>query len=326
MYKYTVIIFYLCLVYYSIPYAQPSAGITYVPDTSFTTYTAYQNIIKKYPYAKLVNDSAINFIIENHNVIYCTHSGKPLKIDVFSPPVNSNHIAIIFIHGGGWRSGNKEQHHPLARYLAASGYTCFTPAYRLSTDALYPAAIYDIKSAVKWVQAHAKEYAIDANKIIIAGFSAGGEIAAFVGNTINNPLFDDKFCMKGNTSVAAIIDIDGTLSFIHPESGEGDDSKKTSAATYWFGYSKKENHDLWEKASPLYYAGSHSIPTLFINSSISRMHAGRDDYIRILQRYNIYTEVKTFSDTPHTFCLFHPWFIPTIQCMDSFVKKILIDK
>jgi pectinesterase len=120
--------------------------------------------------------------------------------------------------------------------------------------------------------------------------------------------------------------LDGTLSFVHPESGEGDDGKKTSAATYWFGYSKKENLKLWEEASPLTYVGKNTPPTIFINSSVERMHAGRSDFIKVLNENKIYSEVKTFSDAPHSFPLFDPWFEPTVKYIDDFLKKIFVLK
>ncbi len=120
----------------------------------------------------------------------------------------------------------------------------------------------------------------------------------------------------------AVIDIDGILAFIHPESGEGDDSKRTSAATNWFGYSKNDNPELWKQASALTYAGKNSVPTLFINSAVDRMHAGREDHIKILKENNIYTEVQHFDNSPHAFCLFEPWFQPTIKYIDDFLKKV----
>ena len=129
-----------------------------------------------------------------------------------------------------------------------------------------------------------------------------------------------------SSSVNALVDIDGTLSFVHTESGEGDDSKKPSAGTYWFGYSKKENPELWTQASPLTHTGKHNPPTLFINSSVARMHAGREDYIKILGGYNIYTEVKSFENSPHHFCLMDPWFEPTVKYTDEFLKKVFSSK
>jgi acetyl esterase/lipase len=193
----------------------------------------------------------------------------------------------------------------------------------LSTEALYPAAIYDIKAAIRWVRQHAVAWSIDSSKIAVLGFSAGGEIAAFMGTTGGMPNFEGGDCSRGSSSaVNAVIDIDGTLSFVHPDSGEGNDSVKTSAATYWFGYSKKANPLVWDRASPLTYVDSHTPPTLFLNSALPRMHAGRTDYIGILNKYNIYSEVHEFGNAPHCFCLFEPWFTPTVGYIDGFLKKV----
>ena len=231
--------------------------------------------------------------------------------------------AIIIIHGGGWRSGNRTQHYPLAQKLAELGYVCFTPEYRLSTEALFPAAIYDVKAAVKWIRKNAVKYNVDTARVVAMGFSAGGEMAAFLGTTGNMPLFEGT---NGNpemlSQINAVVDIDGTLSFVHPESGEGDESKRPSAGTYWFGYTKKQNFKLWEAASPLSYVGNKTPPTLFLNSGVDRMHAGRNDYIKVLNEYNIYSEVHTFDGAPHSFCLFDPWFQPTVNYIDDFFKKI----
>jgi pectin methylesterase-like acyl-CoA thioesterase/dienelactone hydrolase len=213
-------------------------------------------------------------------------------------------------------------HYPLLQTLAALGYVCITPEYRLSTEALYPAAVHDIKSAIRWTRQHAKEYDIDVNRIVVAGHSAGGELAAFMGATNNLHQFEGDGCSKKFSSIVnAVIDLDGTLAFIHPESGEGDDSKRTSSATYWFGYSKTENQELWKQAAPLTHVGKHTSPTLFINSGVARMHAGRDDFIAALTQYNINAEVKTFEGSPHSFILFHPWFDTTVAYMDRFLQK-----
>ncbi|MFL5772333.1 MAG: alpha/beta hydrolase, partial [Flavisolibacter sp.] len=95
-----------------------------------------------------------------------------------------------------------------------------------------------------------------------------------------------------------------------------------SAATYWFGYSKKENPKLWAEASPLTYVGKNTPPTLFINSSVERMHAGRTDFLKLLNENKIYSEVKTFLDAPHSFPLFDPWFEPMVRYIDEFLKNV----
>jgi pectinesterase len=304
--------------------AQSMAGITGIRDTSYSMNSAWAGTLKTNPEARLVIPADKNSYTEELNRTYTKIGSRALQLDVFRPKAGkSNNIAILFIHGGGWRTGNRSQHHELARHLAALGYTCFTPAYRLSTEALFPAAVYDLKAAIRWVKENAATYKIDSSRVVASGFSAGGELAAFLGVTGNLPLFEGTITPSAiSTSVAAVIDIDGILSFTHPESGEGDDSKRTSAATYWFGYPRKGNEQLWNTASSLSYAGPYTPPTLFLNSSVARMHAGREDYISILKQYGIYTEVHEFDKAPHGFCMFEPWFTPTVQYMDAFLKKV----
>lgn len=305
--------------------AQSTAGITNKPDTSYTTYSAYISSKKTNPNIKIVNQFHSKSVKEKRGIAYCSIGKRKLLLDVFytSAKTKIKRTAIMIIHGGGWRSGNRTQHYPLAQRLADLDYVCVTPEYRLSTEALYPAAVYDLKSALRWIHANAKKYNVDTNKIAVLGFSAGGQLAALLGVTVGNSKFEGNVCnLKSSSAVNAMIDLDGTLSFVHPESGEGDDSKKTSAATYWFGYSKKENPELWKEASPLTYVGKNTPPTLFINSSIERMHAGRSDFIKALNENKIYSEVKTFSDAPHSFPLFDPWFEPTVKYIDDFLKKV----
>lgn len=305
--------------------AQSLKGITGVPDTSYTTFSAWQKMKKHFPDVTIVQEFHYPDVLQKKGMTYCTINHRNLLIDAFFPKGKNDETlpAVIMVHGGGWRSGNRTQHYPLAQRLAHLGYVCFTPEYRLSTEALFPAAVYDIKAAIRWVKANASIYHVDTSKIVIAGFSAGGELAAFMGTTQNMPLFEGSDCNEGMpTNLAAVIDIDGTLSFVNSESGEGDDSKHTSAATYWFGYPKQGNEVLWKTASPLSYVSSQTPPTLFINSSLARMHAGRNDYVHVLDSNHIYSEVHTFKGAPHSFCLFNPWFEPTMKYIEGFLKKV----
>ncbi|NCD71631.1 alpha/beta hydrolase [Mucilaginibacter agri] len=309
-------------------YAQRIEGLINQPDTSFTNYSAYKSAKKKYSDIILVKDSLPPPVKVERNLSYPNLDKQPLPIDAFYPKKHSKKKlpAIIIIHGGGWRSGNRTQHYPLAERLAENGFVCFTPAYRLSTEALFPAAVQDLKSAISWVRTNANRFNIDTNKIAVLGFSAGGQLAALLGTTANNSIFTNGDKDFNKYAVQAIVDIDGILAFIHPESGEGDDSKTISAATNWFGYNKKDEPNLYEMASALSYVGSHTPPTLFVNSSVDRMHAGRNDFVAELNKFGIYNEVHTFPDTPHTFCLFEPWFTPTVNYVTVFLNKVFVSK
>jgi len=304
--------------------AQSYAGITNIPDTTYSLYSAYAGTVKTNPEAKFVDELHFSNLVEEKNINYCKVGDRKLLMDVFYAKwkASSKRTAVIIIHGGGWRSGDRSLHYPLAQRLAKLGYVCFTPEYRLSTEALYPAGVYDIKSAIRWVRKNAAKYNLNEDKIVVAGHSAGGELAAMMGATNGIDSLEGEGCNKKVSSkVNAVIDIDGILAFIHPESGEGDDSKRISAATNWFGYSKTENPGLWKQGSPLTHVGPHSAPTLFLNSNAARMHAGREDYIDVLNWYHIYYDVKTFN-APHSFILFNPWLDSSIFFIDKFLKQV----
>lgn len=301
-------------------------GITNIRDTSYSNYSALKNTLKTNPEAKLIPEKKLDNVAEIRNIAYANTGTRDLELDVFYPKTKSKKLrtAILIIHGGGWRTGNRTQHIPLAQRLASLGYVTFTAEYRLSTEALYPAAVDDLKAAARWIRANAKQFGVDTNKIASLGFSAGGQLSALLGNTNHLPKFEGNLGdLTHSSQINAIVDIDGIVAYIHPESGEGDDRKNTSAATHWFGYSKDEYPELWHEASALTHAGKNSPPTLFLNSSLDRMHAGRDDYRKQLAAFNIYSEVHTFENSPHSFCLFSPWFEPTVAYIDGFLKKVL---
>jgi len=315
----------ICLLVSELVSAQSMAGITGQRDTSYGNNSAYESTKKTHPFIKLIPELKSASLAEEKNIAYANTGNRQLVTDVFYPKEKSKtkRIAIMIIHGGGWRTGNRTQHYPLAQKLASMGYVCFTPEYRLSTEALFPAAVYDLKAAIRWIRNNATKYNVDTSRIVAMGFSAGGELAAFLGVTGNMPLFEGTNGQTGTaTNVNAVVDMDGILSFTHPESGEGDDSKRTSAATYWFGYPRKDHEKIWEAGSSLSYVGKYTPPTLFINSSVDRMHAGREDYNKVLNENNIYSEIHSFKDAPHAFCLFDPWFEPTVSYIDEFLKKV----
>ena len=305
-------------------------GLTNVPDTSFKVPKAFSQLQKQYPNASKVSFPLPISVAEERNVTYCSVGTRNLQLDVFYPKSKSKkpRPAVLVIHGGGWRSGDRTHHVPLAQKLAEQGFVAVTVEYRLSTEALYPAAVHDLKAAVRWMRANAKKYQIDPNKIASLGFSAGGQLAALLGTTNDNPAFEGSQgeYMAFSSRVNAIVDLDGTLAFIHPESGEGDDSKGISAATYWFGYNKTQKPELWHEAGALNHVDKSTPPILFVNSSVDRMHAGRDDMRRKLDALHIYSEVHSFPDAPHTFVLFHPWFEPVLNHSVRFLNKVFETK
>lgn len=295
-------------------------------DSSYSTANEYKKHIKKYPFITLPDLGNTQSLTIHPDITYSTYNNHDLHLDVIHPKLvsgNERFPVIVIVHGGGWRSGDKNMDHPMAYELARRGYTTVCVEYRLSMEALYPTAIADIKTAIRWVRANKNSYPFDIKHIAIQGTSAGGQMAALIGS-INGkyPPFQSQLYKRYSDKVDAVINLDGVLAFIHPESGEGVDKPgKPSAATLWFGKPVTEDSLSRKEASALTHINRHSAPSLFVNSSQPRFHGGRDDMIKKMQQWNINTEVHQHEDCMHSFWLFNPWFDQTVVWIDEFLKK-----
>lgn len=289
-------------------------------DTSYTLYSTYKKLVKTYPDIEVVHATLPENVEADEEIIYRSLEGRPLTMNIYYPAVKKEggYPAVLLIHGGGWRSGDKKLQVPMAQQLTAEGYVTAVPEYRLSLEAQYPAGIYDIKAAIRWLRAHADKYNIDSDRVAVYGASAGGQLAALVGTTNNNEKLEGEGdYSEYSSSVQAIIDVDGVLAFKHPDSKEG------AMAAEWLGGVYEEATDNWNEASALTHVGKATPPILFIASSHARFHAGKEDVIKILEEYNIYYESYLIPDSPHAFWLLKPWFQPTLQYTINFLNKVL---
>ncbi len=109
------------------------------------------------------------------------------KLDLAMPEARGKETrpGIVFVHGGGWRGGDKRRGNFLRGALeyAARGYVCITVNYRLTDEAPFPACVEDVKCAVRWFRAHAEEYHLDPDRIGGFGNSAGAHLVAMLGLT-----------------------------------------------------------------------------------------------------------------------------------------------
>lgn len=296
-------------------------------DTSFTVHSTYHKEVKNRPYIKIAEPNYADSIIWLENITYLKlNKDRELKLNIYRPNNEEKYPALLMVHGGGWSSGDLSLQIPMAQRIASRGYVTIPVEYRLSPEAKYPAAIHDLKAAVKWIRANAHNYSIDTTKIAISGCSAGGQLASLIGTTNGQESYEGPYNLGYSSDVHAVINIDGSLDFTVSDGIDrvNADLKKGKlpASVKWLGGSYKERKDMWIAASPVFQVTENSAPTCFINSSIPRFHDGRDDMILRLSKYAIYTEVHTIDDTPHPFWLLYPWFNQTVQYMVGFLDKM----
>lgn len=168
------------------------------------------------------------------------------------------------------------------------------------------------------MRAHADTYGIDPDRIVAYGCSAGAHLASLLGTTNARELYEEgPDYSKYSSEVSAVMNIDGIVSFIHPEASPEWTGRSANA---WLGDYENPN---WRAASPLEYADEKTPPFLFVNSGYPRFHAGRDDLLEILDRHGIFHQTYTFEEAPHGFWLLHPWFKPTLRRNLKFLRRAL---
>ncbi len=129
-------------------------------------------------------------------------------------PVDGNvaHPLIIWIHGGAFRMGDKHDRVPLA--MISQGFAIAAINYRLSQHALFPAQIIDCKAAVRYLRAHASQYALDSHRFIAWGESAGGHLASVLGVSGHRSDWDEGAFLTQSSRVQAVVDFYGPTDFL----------------------------------------------------------------------------------------------------------------
>lgn len=128
---------------------------------------------------------------------------------------------LLYMHGGGYSGGDKRREgRPLLHRLAERGWVCLSANYRLRPRASFPEHLIDAKRAIAWVRARGADYGADPERLLVAGSSAGGHLAAFAALTQNDPALQPGF-EEADTSVSAAITLAG---YLGPYYGQGPES------------------------------------------------------------------------------------------------------
>ena len=186
------------------------------------------------------------------DIEYARAGDISLKLDLHRPP-GAKPPLIVYVHGGAWRSGSKSSV-PIAALLDQS-FAIASVEYRLSTQAVFPAQIHDIKAAIRFLRANAVQYQIATEKIAIIGSSAGGHLAALVGVTNGHAALEGKVGdhLEHSSDVACIVSFYGAsnLQSILNQSTDHGLSVRIPALKLFLGGLPEQAPALAKLASPI---------------------------------------------------------------------------
>lgn len=191
------------------------------------------------------------------NVPYALDDSKQ-RMDIVCPAGDSRRPIIVFIHGGGWVSGNKDNYLRLCKCYAREGYVVFSINYRLAPRFPFPLPLHDIALAIEWIVLHASEYQGDPTRLVLAGDSAGAHMAAWFAAGLRERQLFDNTTIKSSLSPN---DVKGLLLFYGIYNLKT--LKETGFPGIWSAAKAFLNGASEELASPIYSIDS-SFPPSFI--------------------------------------------------------------
>lgn len=241
---------------------------------------------------------------QNHlNVTYAQAGNRALLLDIYSPTNKvANAPLIIWIHGGAWHGGSKENP---PKQLLEKGYFLASIDYRLSTEAPFPAMVHDIKAAVRYLRANAAQYGYHPAKLALWGSSAGGHLAALAALSSGDYYLEGNLGNNNNTSstVQALVDFYGPSNFntiLNQSTAHGVNVRRPALALF-FGKPIDNLQAEFSKASPISYVDAHDPPTFIA-------HGNQDNQVPInqslelwaaLQHKNVDCQMEILQETGH---------------------------
>jgi acetyl esterase/lipase len=209
--------------------------------------------------------------------------------------------AVVCIHGGGFRAGNREGYDGLCVALAQRGYVAVTVSYRLAPAHQFPAAVHDCKAAVRWLRANATKYHIDPARIGAMGGSAGGHLAQFLGLTAGVPEFEGA---GGNeqqsSSVTCVINFYGPSDFTK---SYGKSVDAAEVLPLFLGGDLEHERGRHIRASPLNWITPDAAPTLCIQGTEDK-YVAHEQAVWLIDRLKacgVDAELLTLEGAGHGF-------------------------
>ena len=225
------------------------------------------------------------------------HGGDmELTLDVYHPPegVEPKRMAIIHLFGGGFFGGNKGAGYIIndSKALGARGYTNISANYRLQSQGLWPAQIHDTKAAIRWTRANADRLGIDADKIAVAGYSAGGMLSLMAAGTNGVEEFEGD---GGNAGVSS--DVQAGIG-VYPLA-----NARIARPLFPEDLSEGALAEAMAAASPTSYISENFAPTIFVHGTADNTvpMSSSIDFFNQLHDLEVPTALTLIQGADHAF-------------------------
>ena len=265
------------------------------------------------------NISLPDNIEEILDIEYGTGGERKLQLDLYLPKGRKKTTpAIIFIHGGAWKGGKRGDMKFYCVKFAEKGYVTATVTYRLMGEACFPAAVHDVKCAVRWLRANAAKYQVDSERIVVSGNSAGGHLSMMIGYSDDPSLEGSGGNNNVSSRVCAVVNFYGPTDLTTDFANE-----QELVREFVGGKTFDEAPEAYKLASPLFHLTRDDPPTLIfhgtIDSTVPVIQA--DILAEKLKELGIDYIYERYDGWPHTMDLAEAVNKRCVYQMEQFFKK-----
>jgi acetyl esterase/lipase len=242
---------------------------------------------------------------------YGTGGGRELTLDLFAAQGPSDQrTAVLQFHGGGLRVGSPAMIHAKCAELAEHGITVLAVEYRLLSEAPWPAPIHDVKAAIRWTRAHAGELGIEADRICVHGYSAGGHLALLAAGTPDVAELEGEGGHAGVSSrVAAVVALYPPIGFHASGPPEPTDTPRappvSEDGTVPAGalFDRQTTEAEARGASPIAHVGPEFPPTMLVHGTADTLIPWRCSVLlhRALVEAGAEADLRLYAGQQHAF-------------------------
>jgi len=224
---------------------------------------------------RILNVDLKNTFCTAHNIQYAVKDQYLLYMNIIIPPDNSEGVLyplVMYVQGSGWRKQKMVKSMPYLMEFSKKGYVIAIVEYRYSKIASFPAQIKDMKTAIRFMMEHAKEYNADIDKMVIAGDSSGAHTAVMTEMTKDLQEFSDENLEIGDLPIKAVIDLFGPTDISKmntPQVPRDNMSADSTAGMFFGGKNILEIPNLVQQANPIIYTNKEKtrVPYLIIHGT-----------------------------------------------------------
>ncbi len=259
-------------------------------------------------------------VVERLGVEYRRVGDRSLLLDLYSPTNRTGKVpGMIFIHGGGWKSGKRQDYRVYTSYFASRGYVAATIDYRLVPEGRMDEQLSDCQAAIGWMRTNAVSLGVDPERLVVVGGSAGGHLSLLSGYTAAYAEAKAALGWRDPHRVAAVVDFYGPADLTAPE------ARDVSLVTNLMGGKMEAAPERWRMASPIFLVASNTPPTLIFQGTIDQIVPVKqsDALAEKLQATGVRHEYERLDGWPHTMDATRPVNNYCRQRIEQFLDSVL---